>query len=135
MNVVDASVWVSLFVASDVHHAATRAWLAACVYAGTPIVAPSIVLAEIAGAVARRTGLGADGDAAVRLATALPGMRLINIDRRLATHAAALAAALRLRGADAVYVALADLLGVPLATWDAKQVERAGGRVPTTLPA
>lgn len=134
MNVADASVWVSMFVVSDAHHAASRAWFAACAEERTAILAPAILLAEVAGAVARRTGRAADGDAAVRLTTAMPGLRLVSVDRHLATHGAALAAALRLRGADAFYVALADLLNVPLVTWDDEQVERARGRVTTARP-
>jgi len=135
VNVVDASVWVSLFILSDVHHARTRAWFEATVANGTPIAAPAVVLAEIAGAVARRTGIPAEGDAAVRLTTAVPKVRLVNVDRRVASRAASLAAGLRLRGTDAVYVAVADLLGVPLVTWDAEQIERASGRVNTVQPA
>ncbi len=134
MNVVDVSVWVSLFMSSEVHHARTRAWFEANAKTGTPFAAPAVVLAEIAGAVARRTGRPADGDAAVRLATAIPRVRLVNVDRRVASHAAKLASALRLRGTDAVYVAVADLLGVPLVTWDAEQIDRAAGRVKAVMP-
>jgi predicted nucleic acid-binding protein len=45
------------------------------------------------------------------------------------------AAARSLRGADAVYVALADLLDLPLVTWDREQRERAGRRVRVITPA
>jgi predicted nucleic acid-binding protein len=132
--VVDASVWVSLFVSADGHHSVTSAWFERRVTKGTPFAAPALVLAEIAGAVARRTGNPNDGDAVVRLVTAIPRLRLINVDRRVGTHAASLAAALRLRGTDAVYVAVADLLAVPLVTLDAEQVERARGQVATMPP-
>ena len=134
MNVVDASVWVSLFVGSDAHHFESRRWFEEGVGRGATVVAPAIVLAEIAGAVARRTGRCSDGDAAVRLATRVPGIRLVNVNRHVGIHAASLASELRLRGADAVYVAVADLLEVPLVTWDDEQIGRAGGRVTAVRP-
>jgi predicted nucleic acid-binding protein len=40
--------------------------------------------------------------------------------------AAELAVALRLRGADAVYVSLSRFLGIPLVTRDAEQLARGG---------
>lgn len=133
-SVVDASVWVSLFVGSDAHHDAATAWFEKTVAGGAAVVAPSIVLSEIAGAIARRTGHGELGDAAVRLATAVPGLRLVDVDRHVAMHSAGLAASLRLRGADALYVAVADMLSMPLITWDAEQVERTDGVVAAQSP-
>jgi predicted nucleic acid-binding protein len=41
---------------------------------------------------------------------------------------------MRLRGADAVYVALARRLGMPLVTWDAEQRERAKPVVRVVTP-
>ena len=48
--------------------------------------------------------------------------------------AAEVAADLRLRGADAVYVAAARLLRVPLVTWDREQQQRAGAVVVVQMP-
>jgi predicted nucleic acid-binding protein len=49
--------------------------------------------------------------------------------------AAALAAQQFLRGAHAVYVALAKQLGAPLVTWDKELLERAAAVVPTLTPS
>ena len=49
--------------------------------------------------------------------------------------AAAIAAQQFLRGADAVYVALAGQLRMPLVTWDKELLERAAAVVPTLTPA
>lgn len=49
--------------------------------------------------------------------------------------AAAIAARQFLRGADAVYAALARRLGTPLVTWDKELLERAAAVVPTLTPA
>ena len=49
--------------------------------------------------------------------------------------AAAIAAQQFLRGADAVYAALARQLGTALVTWDNELLERAAAVVPTLTPA
>jgi len=123
--VVDASVWVSALVPSDVHHAASRRWLEARLREGTPLVAPVILLAEVGGAVARRTGDIALGRQAVDMLLAFPTLRLAPVDDRLGSEAALLATQLHLRGVDAVYVATAILVGAPLVTWDVEQRKRA----------
>jgi predicted nucleic acid-binding protein len=128
MIVIDASVWVSRLVSGDVHHEASRRWLAEQIAQGMPIVGPSLLLAEIAGAISRQTGRPRLARSALRLLERVPGLRLLPLDQRLGTMAGQLAATLGLRGADAVYVATARMLGVPLMTWDLEQRER-GGRV------
>jgi predicted nucleic acid-binding protein len=51
-------------------------------------------------------------------------LTLLQIDDDLARRSAGLAADLRLRGADAVYVSVADRLNLPLVTWDSEQLNR-----------
>jgi predicted nucleic acid-binding protein len=123
--VVDASVWVSALVPEDVHHAASHRWLEARLREGALLVAPVILLAEVGGAVARRTGDIALGRQAVDMLLAFPTLRLAPVDDRLGSEAALLAAQLRLRGVDAVYVATAILVGAPLVTWDVEQRKQA----------
>jgi predicted nucleic acid-binding protein len=43
------------------------------------------------------------------------------VDADLARTAADLASRFRLRGADAIYIAAASTLGLPLVTWDVEQ--------------
>lgn len=124
MYVVDASVWISWFVPADAHHDPSRRWMSAQVVQGESVVAPLLVLAEVAGAVARRTGVSELGVHAVSLMQHLPNARLVAVDTELAQLGAQLAAELRLRGADALYVALARRLSIPLVTWDQEQQER-----------
>jgi predicted nucleic acid-binding protein len=40
-----------------------------------------------------------------------------------------------MRGADAIYAAVARRLRIPLVTWDAEQQQRAGTLIPTYTPA
>lgn len=66
---------------------------------------------------------------------ALPALRLYPLDEAAFASATALAAEHRLCGADAVYVTLARELAVPLLSWDAEQLARAGTVVASMRPA
>lgn len=132
MIVVDASVMVSWLVPHDVHHAVSARWLAQQVASKTRIVAPNLLLTEVGGAIARRTGDAALGHQAVNQIQRLPLLRLVPIDHRLGLLATQLAVDLRLRGAYAVYVAVAHRLRIPLASWDREHHTRAG-RIITVL--
>jgi predicted nucleic acid-binding protein len=134
VSVVDASVWVAWLVRQDVHHQASRDWLRQHVASGTQLAAPTIVLAELSAAIARRTGDRVLALRAVRGVLRVPGLRLLPVDRQLALLAAQSAADLGLRGADAVYVATAHHLGVPLVTLDREQQQRAARLVSVQSP-
>ena len=56
------------------------------------------------------------------------------MDRELAQSAARHAADLPLKGADAIYVALAQYLGIPLVTWDKEHLNRAGALIDVRVP-
>jgi predicted nucleic acid-binding protein len=132
--VVDASVVVSRLVSHDTHHEVSRDWLARHVAEGGLIVAPALFLPEVAGAVARRTGEPRLALDALHAVQRLPGLRLVPIDEALALEAARLAARFRIRGADAVYVAVASDLRLPLVTWDGEQRDRAERVVQVLAP-
>ncbi len=129
--VVDASVWVSRFLTGEVNHTTTVRWFAE--NAGLT-VSPAIVLSEVASALTRRTGHLEGARAAVRAMLRLHGLRLVAIDHALAIESADLAAHLRLRGADATYVAVARRLNRPLVTWDGEQLARSAPAVRATAP-
>ena len=133
-TVIDASVWVSRLVASDVNHNASRVWLEKFAAEEDQFVAPTLVLAEISGSVARRAEDARSGHEAVKLVLRLPSLRLINVDRSLSELAAQLAADYMLRGADAIYVAVAKQLDIPLVTLDEEQFKRASKIIQTVKP-
>lgn len=134
MTVVDASVFVAVYHPQDLYHQASLTWLQTHTIAGRPLVIPTLALAELAGAISRRTGDSQRGDLAVQELRALPRLYVLNIDEALGLHAASIAANLRLRGADAVYVAVADIHGIGVVSWDTEILERGGRLVTTSRP-
>ena len=122
--VVDASVWVSNFLLDDVFHAPSRQWLRQASHNG-PLVAPALMLAEVAGAISRRSGEARNGRSALRSLLRLRTLRIVTMDQRLGEAAAKLAARSAMRGADALYAALAQALRIPLVTWDDEMQKRA----------
>lgn len=132
--VVDASVWVSSLVRQDLHHQASREWIRQQLSSGTSFAIPTLALAEIAGAVARRRSSPALGHLAIESVTRTVGLRLISCDRSVGEEAARIAADYRLRGADATYAAVARLLGLPLYTWDQELLQRAAPLVLVRTP-
>jgi predicted nucleic acid-binding protein len=88
------------------------------------VVAPTLLLVEVASAVGRRTGNAAVAERLVQRLRVLPAVRWVSLTPRAGNLAAAAAITYRLRGADAVYAALAEHLRIPLVTWDNDQLTR-----------
>jgi predicted nucleic acid-binding protein len=132
--VVDASVCVAVFKSDEPGHADAVGWLATASRGEEPIVAPVIVLAEVAAALGRAGINNSSSGEVIQLLRSRQLLELFPVSEKLAARAAVLAAACRLRGADAIYVALADLLAVPLVTWDRQQLLRGAQAVRTLTP-
>jgi predicted nucleic acid-binding protein len=124
MAVIDASVYVALIHAHEKDHMASWAWFERAKAAQEPVIAPVILLAEVAAALSR--GIG-DLQLAHRVVRQLKDsglIELVPVTLALAERAAAIAADHRIRGCDAIYVALADQSGDCLVTIDRQQLER-----------
>lgn len=134
MIVTDASVWVSHLIAQEIHHVASREWLTAVVRSGTLIAVPALLLAEVGGAIARRTGDEKLGHQAVNHVLSTPNLRLVYTDAELGNLAAKLAVEQKLRGADALYTAVALRLKIPLVSWDQEQINRTATIVSSHQP-
>jgi len=132
--VIDASVWVSSLISQDTHHLVSTNWLSQRLAGGDTLVVPTLTLAEVAGAISRRTGVISLGRQSAEQILNAPSLRLIGLDLELSAEAAEVAANLQLRGGDAVYVAVARSLGVPLVTWDQELHVRASGFVEVVYP-
>jgi predicted nucleic acid-binding protein len=121
---VDASVFVNAFNPHEEGHAASLQILAAIQDRGDPMIVPTLLIAEVASAVARATD---DSDGALQYANAtaaLPHLTLVSLTTTVARQAASLAATHRLRGADAVYVAVARRYATTLVSRDDEQRTR-----------
>ena len=134
MHVVDASVWVSRFLPSDSFHQLSLQWLEERAASGEMLTAPALLLVEVAGAVARRTGNPQVAVNAVHLVQEFPNSRLVPISAPLVRLSIQRAAEGRLRGADALYIALAHRLGLPLVTWDRQQRAQHGHGIIVLTP-
>ena len=126
--VVDASVWVARLVSHDVFYEPVKEWMSARIRADDQFLSPSLLLAEIGGAISRRT-VPPLGLKAIAQVQNLLGLQLVEMENSLLLEAAQLAPELGLRGADSIYVAVAARLDLPLVTLDVDQRERAGKRV------
>lgn len=134
-SVVDANVWIARILRDDRFHDESRRWLDSWWRARNRIAVPLILLSELSGALARRTGHPDVGHSAVADLGNVPRLTLVDLDDPLARQAAHLAATLHLRGADAIYVALAARLGLPLVTWDTELLDRAAKVIAVRTPS
>ena len=132
--VVDASVWVSRIVPRDVHYEASSLWAAEYTKVGGFLIAPTLLLIEVAASLSR---LQEPGDLSKRVVAQLNKSNEIVfafLDSSLVQIAVDVAADLQLRAADATYVALAYQRGIPLVSWDKEQLQRASSIIKTYSP-
>ena len=134
MYVVDASVWVSGFLTFDQNHSPSSHWLDRVGRRRIVLAEPNILLAEVAGAISRRTEDSALARRYIRRLEALPHTRFYSLDLGAGRRAATVSADLQLRGADALYVSLGLDLGMHLVTWDDEQRQRAGTMISVSNP-
>ena len=135
MYTIDASVHVSALNPCEADSAASQAFLALVRQHRVPLFCPTLLLVEVAAAVAR---VFDNADRALALAAALrglPNQTLVPLDEALADRAAGLVARARLRGADAVYAAVAQQYGTTLVSLDRQQLDRLPPVVTTARPA
>ena len=131
---VDASVFINAFNPHEDGHAESLAILAAIQERGDPIIVPTLLLPEIASAVARASDDSAGALQFAYATAALPHLTAVALSTTMARQAAELAAAHRLRGADAVYVAVARRYGTTLVSRDEEQRSRGSAIVACQTP-
>jgi predicted nucleic acid-binding protein len=131
---VDASVFVNAFNPHEQGHAASLQILSEIQQRGDPVIVPALMVPEIASAVARATDDGAGAIQYANATAALSHLTLVSLTPIVARQAAELAAAHRLRGADAVYVGVARRYGTTLVSRDDEQRTRGAAAVPCQTP-
>ena len=87
---------------------------------------------EVGGSISRRTS-AANGREALAALRRVRTLRLVPVDGKLAALAGTLAVDHGLRGADALYAAVAASLQIPLVTLD-QDFQRVAGRVKVIAP-
>jgi predicted nucleic acid-binding protein len=131
---VDASVFLNAFNPYETGYAESHRLLAELQSQALPIIVPTLLLTETAAAIAR----GRDDADLARAFTAalrrLPHLVWVPVDATLAQQAADIAAQHRLRGSDAVYVAVAVRFGSTLITLDREQRERTADVIVARYP-
>ena len=100
-----------------------------------PIIVPNLVLAEVAGAISRTRQTPAQAQAFAITLSRLPHVTVRVLGEGCALHALTLAAAHGLRGADAVYAAVAYEAGSTLVTLDNEHLTRLVTLITVCTPA
>ena len=95
---------------------------------------PTLLLAELAASISRVRRDPMRARLAIDALQALPFMEFIDLDRPLAQAAAEIAADRAVKGADAVYIAVARRFGTTLVTLDQEQARRAAPIVTVMSP-
>lgn len=134
MAVIDASVYVALVNAHEREHSSSWAWFEQARAADESIVAPVILLSEVAAALSRGVGDPTLAHRVVQQLARSEVIELIPVTMVMAEQAAVVAAEHRIRGCDAVYIALADQLNNTLVTLDRQQLERGAALVTVRSP-
>jgi hypothetical protein len=80
--VVDASMWVARLVSEDIFYQPVKDWMSARLEREDQFLAPSPLLAEIGGAISRRTTPSL-GLKAVEQLQSLPGLQLVEMEQEL----------------------------------------------------
>jgi len=124
---IDASVFLNAFNPREPDNAESQALLARLQKQALPLIAPTLLLPELAATVSRGRQ---DAGLARRFAEAvsrMPNLILVPLDLALSRQAAEVAADHRLRGSDAVYAAVALRFGATLVSLDREQLRRVRG--------
>ena len=134
MPVIDASIYISLVTRGEDAHQPTRTWYEAALRSGEVMHAPVVILSEVAAAISRGQD---DNERARKVAETLKRSQAITlhtVSLSMADRAAVIASEHRIRGCDALYVALAEALDKALFTLDRQQKERGAAVVVTRSP-
>ncbi len=124
MITIDANVFVSSRVRTEFGYQDSNQFLNQIVQSALAVVCPTLVVPETASAIARPTGDSALAQAAVFQIENFPYLSLIELTPHRARQAADIAVLYRLRGADSIYVAVAQEFGTTLITWDTEVITR-----------
>ena len=133
--VLDASVLIAAVLPNEPFHPDANALMRRLTDVGACLYVPTIAFAEIAAAIARGAGDEQLALAVVAQYATRADLHQIGVDVALGVLATETAARQRIRGCDAVYVALAHTEQAILVTLDGQQRERAPAGITVRTPA
>ena len=125
MFTLDANIFARDIDPSEAKHETCHALIEQLRLQHISIIVPLLILPEIAASVSRTRRDPVRARVFVDIVRSLPTIMLMPLDQALADEAAELAADRALRGADAVYVAVARRYNCVLVSLDREQRERA----------
>jgi predicted nucleic acid-binding protein len=134
MYTIDASVWVNSYIANEPGHDTSVELLKLIFDRRLPLHLPTLVIPEVVGSLARRIGNAELADTFGKALNDLPDITWHTLDLNSAHAAAHNAAAMLLRGGDAIYASVAKSTGSILVSLDAEQRSRASSVVPARSP-
>jgi len=135
MYTLDANVFVRDLDTREPNHAECHMLLDRLQANELPIIVPVLVLTEVAGTISRMRRDPIASRLAADLLRETRNITFLPVDEALAQEAAELAADYALRGADAIYVAVARRHSCTLISLDREQRERAAAVVTARTPA
>jgi predicted nucleic acid-binding protein len=124
MFTIDASVHVNALNPTETGSQESQLFLKKISSRPWLVFSPTLLLVEVAAAIARAFDDTERGLTMAQAIRGLPGQTWVSLDETLADESARLASKHRLRGADAVYAAIARRYGTTLITWDRQQLAR-----------
>jgi predicted nucleic acid-binding protein len=134
MYTIDASVWVNSFDQREPGHVSSRQLLEVIRAQALPIIVPNLALAEVAGAISRTRNDPIRAQAFSASLEQLPNVTVMPLNAELGQRALELAAQHGLRGADAVYAAVAHQVGSTLISRDNEHLTRLNGIITVCTP-
>lgn len=131
---IDANILISAHVPTEAEHPASKRFVEHLQTSKAQLYCPTLMLVEIASALIRTTKNTEQTKHFIHTVELLPNMTLIAIDERFAQKATETAIKTHLRGADAIYVTVAQEYDARLVTWDKEMLARAVGVVQVVNP-
>lgn len=129
-------MWVSIDIPTDSNHTVATAWVNGHLQAGGYFREPTWFIAEVAAAVSRQISTQAALAATALLVRLRQDrkMRFVPMSVALMQDTVHISTTYRIRAVDAVYVALARRLGIPLVSFDKDHLTRASGVITVIKP-
>jgi predicted nucleic acid-binding protein len=134
MYTLDANIYARDIDPNDPHYDDCHALLERLKHGDQRVIVPTLLLAELAASISRVRRDPIRARITIEALQSLPFLTFIDLDRALGHAAAEIAADRAVKGADAVYIAVARLYGCTLVTLDQEQARRAAPIVTVMTP-